>query len=224
MFELTDTLTYVVPVMIAALVAKTVADALEPKGIYDLVIELSQLPYLDAKHEYIWGAFAVSDVTERHVETIHAEQSNTVKSLRDKLQRIVSAGYHDSGFPIVRSEVGGLKMVGYIGVNELEHALTIVADDANATCLFHSFAQHNVDNCSVSSLETPVGTDPFDFTVYMDQAPLTVQTHSPLELVQQLFVKLGARYVVVTNADGFYEGVIEKKAWLAFLKQLEDKH
>lgn len=31
------------------LAAKTVADALEPKGIYDLVIDLNQLPYLDAK-------------------------------------------------------------------------------------------------------------------------------------------------------------------------------
>jgi chloride channel 3/4/5 len=39
MFELTDTLAYVVPLMLAVLVAKTVADALEPKGIYDLVIE-----------------------------------------------------------------------------------------------------------------------------------------------------------------------------------------
>ena len=39
MFELTDTLTYAVPVMLSVLVAKTVADALEPKGIYDLVIE-----------------------------------------------------------------------------------------------------------------------------------------------------------------------------------------
>ena len=39
MFELTDTLTYAAPVMLSVLVAKTVADALEPKGIYDLVIE-----------------------------------------------------------------------------------------------------------------------------------------------------------------------------------------
>lgn len=39
MFELTDTLTYTVPVALAILTAKTVADALEPKGIYDLVIE-----------------------------------------------------------------------------------------------------------------------------------------------------------------------------------------
>jgi hypothetical protein len=79
MFELTDTLTYAVPVMLAVLVAKTVADALEPKGIYDLVIEcvtfnnsdialfliqlrLSQLPYLDAKHEYLWGNLQIIDV------------------------------------------------------------------------------------------------------------------------------------------------------------------
>lgn len=62
MFELTDTLTYAVPVMLAVLVAKTVADALEPKGIYDLVIELNQLPYLDTKHEYLWGNVQINDV------------------------------------------------------------------------------------------------------------------------------------------------------------------
>lgn len=37
--ELTGTLNYVVPVMLAVLVAKTVADGLEKRGIYDLVIE-----------------------------------------------------------------------------------------------------------------------------------------------------------------------------------------
>jgi chloride channel 3/4/5 len=43
MFELTDTLTYTMPVMLGVLVAKTVADALEPKGIYELVIECVKL-------------------------------------------------------------------------------------------------------------------------------------------------------------------------------------
>jgi len=77
----------------------------------------------------------------------------------------------------------------------------------------------------------------------MDQAPLTITSHSPLELVQQLFVKLGARYVVVVNSDGHCEwvsfghfrwiridwigiideGVIEKKGWLEFLGELEHK-
>jgi chloride channel 3/4/5 len=48
--------------MLSVLVAKTVADALEPKEIYDLVIELNQLPYLDAKHGYLWGHTQISDV------------------------------------------------------------------------------------------------------------------------------------------------------------------
>jgi hypothetical protein len=79
MFELTDSLTYVVPLMLAVLVAKTVADALEPKGIYDLVIEcvcvpvpravqahardrMNHLPFLDAKHDYNWSEFELRDV------------------------------------------------------------------------------------------------------------------------------------------------------------------
>lgn len=69
MFELTDTLTYAVPVMLSVLVAKTVADALEPKGIYDLVIELSQLPYLDYKHEYLWGSLQIYDVVRKCLNT-----------------------------------------------------------------------------------------------------------------------------------------------------------
>lgn len=55
MFELTDTLTYTMPVMLGVLVAKTVADALEPKGIYELVIECvkSRLLFCPLSHVLI---------------------------------------------------------------------------------------------------------------------------------------------------------------------------
>ncbi|KAI0709544.1 chloride channel [Cerioporus squamosus] len=230
MFELTDTLTYAAPVMLSVLVAKTVADALEPKGIYDLVIELSQLPYLDAKHEYIWGAHHINDVTDRDVEVIRVDRTNTVKSLRDKLQELVNSGNSDSGFPILRPDDEGLRMVGYIGANELEHALSIVADEPDEEVSFHpTTPEGHIGHMasSISSLaETGsnfIGADPYDFSCYMDQAPLTIQDNSPLELVQQFFTKLGARYVVVTDTDGHYEGVIDKKTWLAFLDELEHK-
>ncbi|TFY72949.1 hypothetical protein EVG20_g64 [Dentipellis fragilis] len=230
MFELTDTLTYAVPVMLSVLVAKTVADALEPKGIYDLVIELAQLPYLDGKQEYLWGHLQISDVADRDVEVIRVDHANTVKSIRDQLQQLVSTGYYDSGFPILREDEGGPRLVGYIGANELEHALSIVADEADSHVHFHNTRAsglHRMTSSSVSSLIAEgsgnAEPDPFDFTVYMDQAPLTVQTNSPLELVQQFFVKLGAKYVIVTDVDGYYEGIIDKKAWLGFLGELEEK-
>ncbi|CCO29034.1 H(+)/Cl(-) exchange transporter 3 AltName: Full=Chloride channel protein 3 [Rhizoctonia solani AG-1 IB] len=227
MFELTRTMSYVIPVMLSVLVAKTVADALEPKGIYDLVIELSQLPYLDYKHEYLWGALQVSDVTDRKVETIVVEEDNTVRALRDKLLVAVHDGNGDGGIPILQREDAGYRMVGYIGTSELEHALTILADAPDEACKFHAAVppQPDFGTSSISSLyDTPGQLDPFDLTIYMDQAPLTVPAHAPLELVHQLFTKLGARYVVVTNKDGMYEGVIDKTLWLAFLSDLEAKH
>ncbi|KAF9643360.1 hypothetical protein BDM02DRAFT_3191773 [Thelephora ganbajun] len=233
MFELTDTLTYAVPVMLSVLVAKTVADALEPKGIYDLVIDLNQLPYLDCKHVYLWGDNTVSDVTDRDADTIRLDEDNTVKSLRDQLLSLVSVE-EDGGFPILRQTEGGLRMLGYIGANELEHALSIVADEADAIVAFHTTSAYGHDAYGTSSISSlteeeaangrVIGSDPFDFSIYMDKAPLTVQDNSPLELVQEFFAKLGARYVVVTDSDGHYEGVIDKKGWLAFIRTLGEKH
>lgn len=47
-----------------------------------------------------------------------------MESLRDQLQALVNAGHDDGGFPILRpNDSGRLRMVGYIGASELEHAL-----------------------------------------------------------------------------------------------------
>lgn len=53
------------------------------------------------------------------------------------------------------------------------------------------------------------------------QAPITVQIYSPLELVQQLFVKLGSRQLLVVDSRGVFKGMVTKKAWLSFLGELE---
>lgn len=47
-----------------------------------------------------------------------------MKRLRDQLQGLIVSGGSDSGFPIVRNDDGGMRMVGYIGASELEHALS----------------------------------------------------------------------------------------------------
>jgi len=39
--------------------------------------------------------------------------------------------------------------------------------------------------------------------------------------VQQLFVKLGARQLLVTDSRGVFKGMVTKKAWLSFLSELE---
>ena len=117
----------------------------------------------------------------------------------------------DAGFPILKQEEDGQRMVGYIGANELEHALSIVADEADASVTFHTTSAYGHEAYRSSSITSLMeegangvaGNDPFDFSIYMDKAPLTVQDNSPLELLQEFFTKLGARYVVVTDSDGY---------------------
>ena len=133
MFELTGTLTYSVPVMLALLIAKTIADALEHKGIYDLVIDFSGLPFLDNKISYTWEGVDVKDAMDTGIELIYLESGkNTVKSLKEKLGRLaLGNGYTDGGFPIVvknqpnpsSQRTTSVKMIGYIAAAELEHAL-----------------------------------------------------------------------------------------------------
>ncbi|KAG6891476.1 hypothetical protein C0992_006207 [Termitomyces sp. T32_za158] len=194
MFELTDTLNYAVPVMLSVLVAKTVADALEPKGIYDLVIELNQLPYLDSKHEYLWGNLQINDVTAHDAEVIRLDTMNTVTTLRDQLVALMQSGNDDSGFPILRpdSNDDGMRMVGYIGANELEHALSLVADEAEVEVHFHTAYTHYNAASSVSSLmeeSEHQEQDLFDFSIYMDQAPLVTGRDGRVSQLDQVYIR-----------------------------------
>jgi chloride channel 3/4/5 len=120
------------------------------------------------------------------------DRQNTVETLRDQLQHILDSGHDDAGFPILSNakDDGGTRLVGYIGANELEHALStffapefgryvqltllgIVADEADQEILFHTALYRDLTSSSVSSLvDAQIGADPFDFSVYMDQVCL----------------------------------------------------
>ena len=241
MFELTGTLTYSIPVMLSVLIARTIADALEHKGIYDLVIEFSGLPFLDSKAEYIWSNVSVHDAMDTNVEVIWLDRGNTISSLRQKLARLaLGSGYTDGGFPIVVSDAGKkITMVGYIAAPELEHALGKMQEaegDSETTCTFtHIAYRGRSDRDAGADADAESGTDagtdvggegnerpmrdslflssnePNDLSRYVDKAPITVMTHSPLELVHQYFTKLGVRYLIVNDEKGHYRGVIFKK-------------
>ncbi|KAK4689513.1 hypothetical protein P7C73_g598, partial [Tremellales sp. Uapishka_1] len=246
MFELTGTLNYVVPVMIGVLVAKTVADGLEKKGIYDLVIEMNQLPYLDGKAEYLWGGHRLSEVADREVPTLRADATHTVRELTGRLLELVRLGLGDTGFPIVVKEqtMGSdgkkyhcLRTIGFLGVNELEHSLSMLSDEPDAVMnlLPEEATPHGLgvgigirNRPSVASIFSFADSfsdprkNPYDLTRYMDTAPVTVQLLSSLELVHRLFLNLGARQIFVVDNQGVYKGVVYKKAWLKFLNELEE--
>jgi chloride channel 3/4/5 len=130
----------------------------------------------------------------RDAKVIRLDQENTVKSLRDQLFTLTASGNDDSGFPILRAENshGGYRMLGYIGANELEHALSklhamfsasdywttiagIAADEVEDEVLFHANYSRGILTSSVSTLSSleDNGTRHagacYDFSAYMDQ-------------------------------------------------------
>jgi hypothetical protein len=113
-----------------------------------------------------------------------------VRSLRDQLQALLHYGNDDGGFPILRKgeDEQHSRMIGYIGANELEHALSrafsmesavpantfhlgIVADHPDDEVHFHTnYDRRHIHSSSFSSLlEAQDDMDPCDFSVYMDQ-------------------------------------------------------
>nr|CAG8467343.1 7678_t:CDS:10 [Entrophospora candida] len=194
MFELTGALTYVLPIMTSIMISKWVADGFVHHGIYNLLIDLNEHPFLDANAEYI-QATNTFDLIQKDLEIIDVNDLNTVGELKAKLKNLSISGYSDTGFPIIDNNM----LVGYIASTELEHALNDLSPkyDATTRCYFKE-PEFNV-------IQNP---DKFvDFTVYMDQAPLTVSKNSSLEVILELFKKLGLRYVCVTE-NGQYVGTL----------------
>ena len=115
----------------------------------------------------------------------------------------------------------------------------MVEGDPTAVCQFQGPTHLREMTASYSSLLDGAVVDPYDFTLYMDFSPVTINSNAPLELVHQIFTKLGARFIMVNNLDGYcgyylaqsetcllisrmpsVEGIVDKKGWIAFVSEI----
>ncbi|KAI8349423.1 chloride channel [Blakeslea trispora] len=223
MFELTYSLTYALPIMIAVMVAKWIADATFVEGIYDLLIDLKQYPYLEARRDYI-HTMTILNIIEYH-STIDLDQPISIGKLRQKLAIVSSMSYgEDGGFPILSD---GDVLEGYIATSEVVHGLEQLENRLSATMNQQDILQvpcYFKPHYSPFSKPTSVRDDNLnDFSQYIDHAPLTINQNASMTLLMDMFTKLGARYVCVTHASGKYLGIIHKRRLLAYLKELDEE-
>lgn len=214
LFELTGSLDHVLPFSLAVLVAKWTADAVEPLSIYDLLTDMNSYPLLDNKLRPVFTA-DLGDITPavRSHRVIDISNSPLVPAptLRRKLEHLHSVGELDGGLPVVRHNV----LVGLIPAPDLEFALDKLDDEEGSLCLMAQTARwHDAEEMDDHH------SDPTDFTPYIDPAPVALDIHSPMDLVFQCFVKLGLRYICVLR-DGQYAGMVHKKTFVKYIKELE---
>lgn len=213
LFELTGSLDYVLPFSLAILVAKWTADAIEPLSIYDLLTEMNSYPFLNNKHKPIFTsnlADIVPRIRKERVIDITNSPVVPASSLRTKLEVLHRAGELDGGLPIIRNDV----LVGLIPAPDLEFALDNLPDDGSGLCLMA-----NVASIDDSDDGLP---DPYNFTPFIDPAPVALDIRSPMDLVYECFVKLGLRYICVLR-DGRYAGMTHKKTFVKYIRELEEK-
>ncbi|KAK3070120.1 hypothetical protein LTS18_000132, partial [Coniosporium uncinatum] len=195
------------------------ADAIEPLSIYDLLTDMNQYPFLDSKVRPVFTT-ELGDITprvrEERVIDISSSPLILGRELRNKLDYLHMAGELDGGLPIVRDHV----LTGLIPAPDLEFALDKLENEDNSLCLMATqvrWAGEEGDPGFDGSAEF----DRTDFTPYIDPAPMALDIHSPMDLVYECFVKLGLRYICVVR-DGKYVGLVHKKAFVRYCKELEE--
>lgn len=217
MFELTGELEYVVPHMIAIMVAKWVADSLGKDGVYDLAQSVLGHPFLDLDHSMalVQKKNALVEELIPPQQTmdeimVHVPASNKVsrKVLEEKLMQLERRGLMDAGLVLVQN--GGM-LQGYLAEGELAFGLRelgkIYAEDSDVRLLGDA------------------DEGEFDLASFVDRTPITVCAKAPMEYATEMFGRLGLRHLMVLEeGTGRLVGVIIKKRLVAYLDNLKQDH
>ena len=201
------------PHMIAILVAKWVADALEKEGVYDLAQTVLGHPFLDLDH-----ALGLVQKTGELVEvlippkqtmkdiTVDVPNDNMVsrRVLEEKLEHLKERGLLDAGLVLVQNDM----LQGYLAEGELDFGLNNLGEVWESTSRIRLLGQGEEGE--------------FDLSMFVDRTPLTICAKAPMEYAVEMFGKLGLRYLcVVEEGSGKLVGVIIKKRLVVWLESLK---
>ncbi|CAO1605212.1 hypothetical protein XANCAGTX0491_008735 [Xanthoria calcicola] len=213
MFELTGELEYIVPHMIAILVAKWVADALEKESVYDLAQAVLGHPFLDADHamKLVQGQ---QELVQRLIPpkktmqdiTVDVPKDNKIskRTLEDKLVKLQERGLMDAGLVLVQDGM----LQGYLAEGELDFGLNSLGMQWESTSRIRLLGEAEEGD--------------LDLSMFVDRTPLTICAQAPMEYLVEMFGKLGLRYVcVVEEGSGRLVGVIIKKRLVVWLESLK---
>ncbi|KAJ3338050.1 hypothetical protein HDU93_010048 [Gonapodya sp. JEL0774] len=216
-FELTGVLEYVLPIMITIMVAKWTGDWLGRESIYEGLITLNSLPYLSPRLDYL-HPFQIDDIMTQ-VASLHTIPAYgcTVGDLRTMLRL-----YDYQQFPIVDID---MTLVGIVGARELRYALDEATNGGatETTPLVFEEEHGGVYLTGVGMSTEPEslnGEEPVNLRNWIDMTPFCVQSVVPVQSVIDYFVKLGLRYIAVTD-NGYLKGILTKKDLLRHLVQME---
>ncbi|XP_078403169.1 H(+)/Cl(-) exchange transporter 5 isoform X2 [Cetorhinus maximus] len=214
MFELTGGLEYIVPLMAAAMTSKWVSDAIGREGIYEAHIRLNGYPFLEAKEEFTHRTLAMDVMRPRRNDPPLTSLTQDGMKVEDVETIINETTY--SGFPVIVSKESQ-RLVGFV----LRRDLIISIEngrkrqDGIVSTSFIYFTEH-------SPVQPPNSPAALKLRSVLDLSPFTVTDHTPMEIVVDIFRKLGLRQCLVTH-NGRLLGIITKKDILKHIAQMANQ-
>lgn len=204
MFELTGALTYILPTMIVLLVTKAVGDLLGVTGIADEAIRFNGYPFLE-KDDHVYDV-PVSTVMRRDLHTFRVSGM----TLRDVEAQLASTSV--KGFPVI-SDDENRTLMGYVGRTELRYVIDkarrIQELSEEILCFFAPDISTQDDNSwsaigtdddvSMDVLHAQASPDGLKLWPWVNRTPVTVASPLPLEIVMQLFKRMGPRVILVED-------------------------
>lgn len=182
---------------------KSVSDQVGKGGIADQMIRFNGYPFLekdDAESGDKGFNEPIAHIMRKDLVVIPSTGLPV-----SELQRLVQSSSFQ-GFPVVATEADRT-IIGFIPKTELRFALDRARRSYNlspdAVCTFSDREHAQVG----SSGE---GVERIDFGPYVDETPLTVSPKMPLEIVLQLFRRMGPRVILVQSA-GQLQGLVTIK-------------
>ncbi|KAG6920141.1 hypothetical protein DXG01_004907 [Tephrocybe rancida] len=239
MFELTGALNYILPTMIVLLVTKAVGDFLGTNGIADEMIRFNGFPYLE-KDDHAYNV-SVSAVMRTEMYTL-VESGMNVKQIEDILEATDVKGFpivSTDGLEHIIGYIGRTELRYVLGLFMLlisKHAALIPPHvdrakkmprvDDDTLCQFAARdPDHEGQSASFGIEEEAAGTSFFEsalsqggirFWPWVNFTPITVSPELPLEIVMQLFKRMGPRVILVEN-HGVLTGLVTVKDVLKFI-------
>jgi chloride channel 3/4/5 len=195
MYELTGALSYIVPTMIVVGVAKVITDAWGTGGIADRTITANGFPFIDANEAHDFND-VVSTAMVRDPAVIPVSGLTI-----SELEHFITTYAHQS-YPIVDSY--GM-LVGYVNRPELEHVISRHRTNSNLGIYFDP------------NYTTQESLDCSSFTNF---GAITASPDTTLEVVAEMFAKLGPRAIYV-EYQGQLQGMVTRKDVLRFQHRSE---
>ncbi|GMM32811.1 Gef1 protein [Saccharomycopsis crataegensis] len=228
MFELTGALRYILPTMIVVGVTKMINDKWGHGAIADQMIKFNGLPFIDPKEDHVFN-----------LSTSHAMTSDVYVIPRDgitttfqQLQKLLAKEEHFQDIPIVESLESPF-LVGYINRNNIEKLISSILFsskiEASTICDFATVTDKVSEEGGEEEEEEGGGgggggggimVSKLYFNRYMNQAPITVSTGTPLEETMEIFFRTSPRTIFVED-KGLLKGIITKKDVIKFERYLE---